>query len=125
MTLKIDCQLRGLDFREVPDHARLMEKMGFDAAWTFEAGQDAFTPLTLAAARKLASDINHRRAIGQDIERSSATFAGAAVAFVKQHGMKSVRRWEEQAQLLGVDKELNLIPGGLAERWRGYKGNWC
>lgn len=50
MSLKIDCQLRGLDFREVGPHAQLMEDMGFDAAWTFEAGQDAFTPLTLAAA---------------------------------------------------------------------------
>lgn len=49
MTLRIDCQLRGLDFREVGAHAKTMEEMGFDAAWTFEAGQDAFTPLTLAA----------------------------------------------------------------------------
>jgi len=50
MTLKIDCQLRDLDFTEVGSHAQRMEEMGFDAAWTFEAGQDAFTPLTLAAA---------------------------------------------------------------------------
>lgn len=50
MTLKIDCQLRDLDFTEVGEHACKMEDMGFDAAWTFEAGQDAFTPLTLAAA---------------------------------------------------------------------------
>ncbi|WP_416898473.1 MAG: TIGR03617 family F420-dependent LLM class oxidoreductase [Minwuia sp.] len=50
MTLKIDCQLRDLDFTEVGTHAQKMEEMGFDAAWTFEAGQDAFTPLTLAAA---------------------------------------------------------------------------
>ncbi|WP_417517428.1 TIGR03617 family F420-dependent LLM class oxidoreductase [Minwuia sp.] len=50
MTLKIDCQLRDLDFTDVGSHAQKMEEMGFDAAWTFEAGQDAFTPLTLAAA---------------------------------------------------------------------------
>lgn len=50
MSLKIDCQLRDLQFTEVGTHAQKMEEMGFDAAWTFEAAQDAFTPLTLGAA---------------------------------------------------------------------------
>ncbi len=50
MTLKVDTQLRGFDFQRVGAHAQQLEKMGFDAIWTFEAGQDAFTPLILAGA---------------------------------------------------------------------------
>ena len=51
MTLKIDTQLRGFDFKRVGAHAQQLEKMGFDAIWTFEAGQDAFTPLILAGGQ--------------------------------------------------------------------------
>ncbi|MEC9345046.1 MAG: TIGR03617 family F420-dependent LLM class oxidoreductase [Pseudomonadota bacterium] len=51
MALKVDTQLRGFDFKKVGEHARKLEAMGFDAIWTFEAGQDAFTPLILAGGQ--------------------------------------------------------------------------
>jgi len=87
-------------------------------------------PLTLTGARRLAADINHMRATGQDVvgqrlrdkaERKVAaanTFATAASDFIREHSMRKVRGWREQARLLGLDAELNEIRGGLSERWR-------
>src|SRR5262249_9735875 len=43
----------------------------------------------------------------------------AARDFVDQHARKKVRRWKEQARLLGLQPaDLTLIPKGLGERWR-------
>lgn len=47
--LKIDTQLRGYDLRTLAGMAGRLEEMGFDAAWTFEAAQDPFLPLLVAA----------------------------------------------------------------------------
>src|SRR5262245_3540213 len=72
-------------------------------------------PLTLAGARKLAADINHRRAGGEDVVASrlreqaareaaaANTFAVAARDFITEHSMPKVRGWREQARLLGLD----------------------
>jgi integrase len=90
-------------------------------------------PLTLAGARKLAADINLRRAGGEDVvasrERERAareaaaanTFAVAARNFITEYAMPKVRGWREQASLLGLrpsDEGLTEIKGGLCERWR-------
>ena len=45
--MKIDTMLSGL--QEAPDHARRLEALGVDGAFTFEGPHDVFTPLVLAA----------------------------------------------------------------------------
>ena len=49
--MKFDTQLWGVDLNEVTDDVQRLERMGFDAVWTFEAAQDPFLPLALAATR--------------------------------------------------------------------------
>jgi integrase len=88
--------------------------------------------LTLAAARQLAAGLHRERAMGRDVaaeavaakrrargERAAAaagTFGRAVVDHVAST-RKDLRRWQRSARMLGVDEELRLIPGGLAERW--------
>jgi integrase len=91
--------------------------------------------LTLVAARRLATETRRQLALGRDpaaaylaekqraraaaIETSANTFAVAARDFVEQYARKKVRRWSEQARLLGLQPaDLSLMPKGLAERWR-------
>ncbi len=91
--------------------------------------------LSLAAARRLAAETRRQLALGRDpaaaylaekqrlrtaaIETSANTFSAAAVSFIEQYARKKVRRWKEQARLLGLQPaDLTLIPKGLAERWR-------
>ena len=45
--MQIDTQLSGLE--DAPDHARRLEELGVDGAFTFEGPHDVFTPLVLAA----------------------------------------------------------------------------
>jgi probable F420-dependent oxidoreductase len=45
--MKVDTMLSGLD--DVVDHARRLEELGVDGAFTFEGPHDVFTPLILAA----------------------------------------------------------------------------
>jgi probable F420-dependent oxidoreductase len=45
--MKVDTMLSGL--QEAPDHARRLEALGVDGAFTFEGPHDVFTPLVLAA----------------------------------------------------------------------------
>jgi integrase len=90
-------------------------------------------PLSLAAARRLATEVHHQRARGKDVvaakrrerlERQAhneRTFAAAALDFVRQHAQGRLRRWQERARILGVretERGLELIPKGLADRWR-------
>ncbi|MGD0640216.1 MAG: tyrosine-type recombinase/integrase [Roseiarcus sp.] len=92
-------------------------------------------PLTLASARELATAINRERASGVDViaaraadkrrqkaereAQAASTFAVAARRFIEQHSRPNVRRWQEQARLLGLrPADLEVIPGGLADnRW--------
>jgi integrase len=92
--------------------------------------------LTLAAARRLAAEVNRQRALGRDPaadhvtekrqERAAASanasnaFGVAARNFIAEHARPNTRRWRETAVLLGlraVKDELEIIHGGLAERW--------
>jgi integrase len=101
------------------------------------SGKDSAGPpqlgqlLTLAAARRLALQLNHERASGHDVvaarhrekleraARGAATFAVAAKDFITQHAQRHTRDWEEQARLLGFNpSDLTIIPKGLADRWR-------
>ena len=91
-------------------------------------------PLTLAAARRLAAELQRQRAIGRDVAsdcvtlkrqrrtaarvRSENTFSIAAQQFVEEHASAKTRRWKETARLLGLSPlDLKTIPGGLADRW--------
>jgi integrase len=90
--------------------------------------------MTLAAAHRLVSSLRHEVAQGRDpaaahlkekkqrrilaAEATGNTFAAAARDFIAQHSSKKVRRWREQARLLGLEPEtLAPIPKGLADRW--------
>jgi len=92
-------------------------------------------PLTLASARRLASELHHQRARGKDViaakhreklereARNSKDFTQAATDFIEQHAMRRTRRWRERARLLGLRSAddgvgFALIPNGLADRWR-------
>jgi integrase len=90
-------------------------------------------PLTLASARRLAVEVQRQRAMGKDVvavrhrellereARGENTFSAAAHDYVEQHAKRKVRRWREQASLLGLDHhndELTPIAKGLADRWR-------
>jgi alkanesulfonate monooxygenase SsuD/methylene tetrahydromethanopterin reductase-like flavin-dependent oxidoreductase (luciferase family) len=44
--MRIDTMLSGL--QEAPEHARRLEALGVDGAFTFEGPHDVFTPLVLA-----------------------------------------------------------------------------
>jgi hypothetical protein len=65
--------------------------------------------LTLAAARRLAAEVQRRRALGRDVvadqrnerqrtraaagERAGNTFGGGAIRFVEEHVRPKTRRW--------------------------------
>jgi len=93
-------------------------------------------PLTVASARRLAAEVNRQRALGRDVvadyaadkrrrraereTRAASTFGAAARDFVEEYASKKVRRWKEQARLLGFRPTANgveIIRGGLADRW--------
>ncbi len=94
-------------------------------------------PLTLASARALAAELGRQRVRGRDVvadheatkrrqkfeqeTRARNTFAGAGRDFIEQYARKKTRRWQQQARLLGLrpaSDTLEIIPGGLAHRWR-------
>jgi integrase len=87
-------------------------------------------PLTLASARLVAASVQRERNRRRDVvaerrsarlevaARSANTFDAAARDFVEQYAMRRIRRWRDQARLLGIDEELKIIPRGLADRWR-------
>jgi integrase len=91
-------------------------------------------PLTLAAARALATKLHHDRAHGRDVvaakhreraeraARGAKTFDGAVRDFIEQHAQRKTRRWQETARLLGVrlakEGGLEVIPKSVSDRWR-------
>jgi integrase len=94
-------------------------------------------PLTLSAARQLAARVHRERALGHDpvaehkavkerqraavVQATGNAFGAVAKEFVEQYARKKVRRWKEQARLLGwqpnANGGLDIIPGGLAQLW--------
>jgi integrase len=91
-------------------------------------------PLSLPMARHLAAEVNHQRAVGVDVigarrrstlesqARGAATFCQAALDFVNQHARRQNKGWRSSIRVLGIrvsdDDELEMIPKGLADRWR-------
>src|SRR6516164_1073261 len=91
-------------------------------------------PLTLVTARRLASEVHRQRALGNDmvavrhrerLERKAGgakKFSQAALDFTEQYLKRNVRRWQASARLLGIvvgdDFKLEMMPRGLADRWR-------
>jgi integrase len=90
-------------------------------------------PLTLASARRLATELHRQRARGKDIVavkrrekleqqvRSAATFDQAAKDFIEKYAMREQRRWQQTARILGWEPLMDgieLIPKGLSDRWR-------
>jgi integrase len=90
--------------------------------------------LTLAAARRLVGELRHEIARGRDpgaihladkrrrtvvaIENASNTFAAAATDYVQNYAQPRIRRWREQAHLLGLrPDDLTVIPKSLVDRW--------
>jgi integrase len=87
-------------------------------------------PLTLTAARKVATSVQRERALGQDViavhktekrrreaEQGSA-FGIVARRFIEDHARPKTRSWATSARLLGLSPAtLIALPGGLAERW--------
>ena len=91
-------------------------------------------PLTLAAARKLAAEVDLDRASGKDpaaehraakrqrrteaVDQAANSFATCARRFIKEHAAVRTRKWKVTARFLGLEPDGALIPHGLAERWR-------
>jgi integrase len=91
-------------------------------------------PLTLVSARRLAAKINSDRAAGVDVvghhraekhrrrvalvEASVITFPAVARDFIVEHAKPKTRGWEQTARNLGIDDDLSVRPGSLADRWR-------
>lgn len=104
-----------------------------DAAGQEAEGEPVLgAPLTLASARRLATELHRQRVLGKDIiaarhrERElhgAEIFATAATDYIEQYARRRTRGWRDRARLLGLrpaaeGNELELIPNGLADRWR-------
>jgi integrase len=93
-------------------------------------------PLSLVAARQLATTIHRDRALGTDVfadhaaakrrRRNQAgdrtTFGPLVRQFIEEHARPKTRRWRETARNLGLiypvdEGEPTVTHGGLAERW--------
>ena len=85
--------------------------------------------LSLAAARRLAAEVQRARRMGVDVvaDRTLArqtkvvTFGDAAIDFIENYAKQHHRRWQGTARLLGLSVEgdrLLITKGGLAARWR-------
>jgi probable F420-dependent oxidoreductase len=78
--MKLDTQLGHRGLSAATDEARSYERMGFDGAWTFEAGHDPFLPVALAA------QATERLALGTNI----------AVAFARSPMSMAQAAWDLQ-----------------------------
>ncbi len=83
--MKLDTQLGHNGLGVVGNEAAAFERMGFDGAWTFEAGHDPFLPCTLAAHH------THRIHLGTNI----------AVAFARSPMSMAQVAWDLQQQSAG------------------------
>jgi integrase len=82
---------------------------------------------TLAAARRLATEVQRARRMGVDVVANRRTsrgdeplaFAAAVVDFVENYAKAHHSRWRETASTLGLEPgDLTVRRGGLADRWR-------
>lgn len=82
--MKIDAQIRDLELGQIGAEAQRLERVGFDCVWAFEAANNPFLPLALAAAA------TERLEIGTNIAVAFARspFAMAQVAWDLQRGSR-------------------------------------
>jgi integrase len=88
----------------------------------------------LAAARRLVGELRHEIAQGRDpaaahladkrhrtvvaAHNASNTFEAAARDYITHYAQPRIRRWREQAHLLGLHPDnLTVIPKSLVDRW--------
>jgi integrase len=95
-------------------------------------------PLTLAAARALATKLHRERQLGRDVigehkaarhrqraevkYREASTFGLAVRDYLREYAQKQTRNWRETARLLGLHYDANSKAAqenkdGLAQRW--------
>jgi integrase len=91
-------------------------------------------PLSLAAARRLAAELQHQRALGKDVaaeaiaekrrrraaveDAAANTFPAAARDYIVHCQRMKQRHWRDSATMLGLGDDLKPFPRGLADRWR-------
>jgi probable F420-dependent oxidoreductase len=97
MPMKLDTELGVYDLPAVPEEARRLERIGFDALWTFETQHDPFLPLATAA---LATS---RLKVGTNI----------AVAFARTPMATAMAAWDLQRAsagrfMLGLGTQVRL-----------------
>ena len=82
-------------------------------------------PLTLAAARALASSLSRERARGRDIiadrqaraEVAADDFPRSVREYIERHARPQRRGWKDTARALGLTPEGDTIRGGLCDLW--------
>ena len=95
-------------------------------------------PLTLAAARALASEVHRQRALGRDVitdyvakkqrlrveseEAIANSFGALAQQFIDDYARPKTRRWRATGRMLGLrypkdGGTFEIIHGGLSHRW--------
>jgi len=82
--MRLDTQLGHNGLGVVGNEAAAFERMGFDAAWTFEAGHDPFLPCTLAAHHTRTLQLGTNIAVA--FARSPMSMAQVAWDLQKQSG---------------------------------------
>jgi integrase len=91
-------------------------------------------PLSLIAARRVATEVLRQRALGRDIaaditaaklrqkaereERGANVFGAAVKRYVEDYAQPKTRSWAGTARYLGLSADLKPIAKGLADRWR-------
>jgi len=82
--MKFDVKFANLPLKDIPQTARRMEALGFDGAWSWEAGHNPFLPLALAAEH--TQRISLGTAIAVAFPRSPMLTAQVAWDLAEQSG---------------------------------------
>ena len=88
-------------------------------------------PLSLAAARCVAAEVQRQRGFGRDVIADAAAekhrrlaaaeskYLTAARQFIEEHAKARTRRWRETARVFGLrPDDLSVMRGSVADRWR-------
>jgi integrase len=51
------------------------------------------------------------------VQEGENSFARAVRDYIEQYARKKVRDWEDRARMLGLRSTMEVIPGGLVQRW--------
>jgi alkanesulfonate monooxygenase SsuD/methylene tetrahydromethanopterin reductase-like flavin-dependent oxidoreductase (luciferase family) len=106
--MKIDTSLPPTHLHTVPEHAREVQKMGFDAIWTSETQHDPFLPCPLIAEH--TSDLSFGTAVAIGFARSPATLAYTAWDLAQVSGGRFI---------LGLGTQVKRYPDFLEHMANG------